>query len=159
MSAGGDNLTTIHDALGKQLAHCAALVEQASDDDALLALRDLLLDYQFESRQAITAIEERLGAFSGDDSPRALAANAEGLIETIEGLQDAWESRTNRLLAAGFAEGEVAAFLDDALNDREGRALLDEFFTGLPSDMDQTALLLDYAKRYLLALLERQESR
>ncbi len=36
-----------------------------------------------------------LGAFSGEDSPRALAARAEELIEQVEGLQDAWESRVD----------------------------------------------------------------
>ena len=56
----------------------------ARGDDELLALRDLLLDWQFATRQVITAAEERLGAFDGDDSPRALATQAELLIEQIE---------------------------------------------------------------------------
>ena len=102
-----------------------------------------------------------LGAFSGEDSPRALAARAEELIEQVEGLQDAWESRVDLLLDAGFDNARVREFLQGALADRDGRggALLDELFTGLPADMDQTAALLDYAKRYLLALLEGRPGR
>jgi len=108
-----------------------------------------------ESRGLITETEARLGAFSGEDDPRAVAVNAEALIEETEGLQDGWESRVNLLLDAGFDEGRIAEFLDDALAKREGLAVLDEFFGGLPADMDRTGQLLDYAKRYLLSLLDQ----
>jgi hypothetical protein len=141
------------------LAYCATVLEQARGDAALLTLRDLLLDFQFESRDMITAIEDRLGAFSGDDSPQALAAQSEALIEQVEGLQDAWESRVALLLNAGFAAAQPRAFLEDALANREGQAQLDEFFTGLPADMDQTGELLEYAKRYLLSLLDQRQQR
>ena len=154
-----DSLPAIRDALAAQLDRCADLLEEAGGDDDLLALRDLLLDFQLESRGLITEIEARLGAFSGEDDPRAVAVNAEALIEETEGLQDGWESRVNILLDAGFEERRLAEFLDDALADREGLAVLDEFFSGLPSDMDRTGQLLDYAKRYLLSLLDQAPSR
>jgi hypothetical protein len=135
------------------LARCVAALGRARRDTDLVALRDLLLDFQFESRQAITAIEERLGAFAGDDSPEALATQAEALIEQIEGLQDAWESRVDLLLDAGFADDRIPAFLADLLARPDGAALASDLFTGLPADMDQAAELLEYAKRYLLSLV------
>lgn len=151
---GADDLGAVRDALTAQFDRCAERLDAARDDDALLALRDVLLDFQLESRALITDIEERLGAFSGDDDPRALADNAEALIEQVEGLQDAWETRVDLLLEAGFDDARVATFLAGALARRDGVARLEEFFTGLPADMDQTGLLLDYAKRYLLSLLD-----
>ncbi len=152
--AGNDELTTVREALSAQLARCSALVERGGKgEEGLLALRDLLLDYQLESRNLITEIEGRLGAFSGEDDPREVARNAEMLIESIEWLQDAWETRVNLLLDAGFDEARIAESLAQMLDNREGAELVGEFFTGLPGDMDQTALLLDYAKRYLLSLL------
>ncbi len=154
MAAGNDELTTVREALSAQLARCSALVERGGGgEEGLLALRDLLLDYQLESRHLITEIEGRLGAFSGEDDPRELARNAEMLIESVEWLQDAWETRVNLLLDAGFDEGRIAESLAQMLDSREGAELVGEFFTGLPGDMDQTALLLDYAKRYLLSLV------
>ena len=161
MSAKASDLDAARAALSAQLARCAALLERARDGETILALRDLLLDVQFESRALITDAEERLGAFNGEDSPRALAARAEELIEQVEGLQDAWESRVDLLLDAGFDNARVREFLQGALAGRDGRggAVLDELFTGLPADMDQTAALLDYAKRYLLALLEGRQGR
>lgn len=159
MSAGSAEFDVAKRELAAALARCAAALERARDDDALLALRDLLLDFQFESRDMITAIEERLGAFSGADSPQALAAEAEALIEQVEGLQDAWESRVALLLDAGFTADQPRAFLSGALADRQGQARLDEFFTGLPADMDQTGELLEFAKRYLLSLLDQRQPR
>ena len=152
--AGRDEPGAVREALAAQLARCSALVERAGEDEQrLLALRDLLLDYQLESRHLITEIEGRLGAFSGEDDPRELARNAEMLIESVEWLQDAWETRVNLLLDAGFDEARIAESLAQMLDSPEGAELVGEFFTGLPGDMDQTALLLDYAKRYLLSLL------
>lgn len=139
--------------LDAALARCAAAAERAGDDAALLAARDLLLDGQFESRQLITAIEVRLGAFEGEDDPRALAIQAEELIEQIETLQDAWESRVDLLLAAGFADERLPAFFAELLARDDGGAQINELFTGLPADMDQAAELLDYARRYLLSLV------
>ncbi len=156
MSVGARDLEAIRADLLAQLDRCRAILERVRDDETVLALRDLLLDFQFESRALITAAEERLGAYSGEDDPRALAARAEELIEQVEALQDAWESRVDLLLEAGFDNARVRQFLGRALADRDGRggATLDEFFAGLPADMDQTAELLDYAKRYLLSLLD-----
>jgi hypothetical protein len=159
MSAGSAEFDVARRELAAGLARCAAALERARDDDALLALRDLLLDFQFESRDMITTIEDQLGAFSGADSPQALAAEAEALIEQVEGLQDAWESRVALLLEAGFTADQPRAFLRDALANSEGQARLDEFFTGLPADMDQTGELLEFAKRYLLSLLDQRQQR
>lgn len=135
------------------LAHYTAAMERAHMDEELLALRDGLLDLQFSSRQIITTIEERLGAFEGDDSPRALAAQSEELIEQIEGLQDAWESRVDQLLEAGFADDRLPTFFTELLARPDRDTTLSDLFTGLPADMDQAAELLDYAKRYLLSLV------
>jgi hypothetical protein len=135
------------------LARYTAAVARARQDEELLAIRDSLLDFQFASRQLLTTIEERLGAFEGDDSPRALAAQSEALIEQIEGLQDAWESRVDLLLDAGFDDGRLTAFLADLLARPDRDAVIGDLFTGLPADMDQAAELLDYAKRYLLSLV------
>ncbi len=152
--AGRDEPGAVREALAAQLARCSALVERVGEDEQrLLALRDLLLDHQLESRHLITEIEGRLGAFSGEDDPRELARNAEMLIESVEWLQDAWETRVNLLLDAGFDEARIAESLAQMLDSPEGAELVGEFFTGLPGDMDQTALLLDYAKRYLLSLV------
>ena len=154
MAAGADELATVRETLSPQLGRCSEVGERAGGGaEGLLALRDLLLDYQLESRNLITEIEGRLGAFSGEDDPRELARNAEMLIESVEWLQDAWETRVNLLLDAGFDEARIAESLAQMLDSPEGAGLVDEFFTGLPGDMDQTALLLDYAKRYLLSLL------
>ena len=153
MPADPRALADARDALAAPLARCAELLDGARDDDAVLALRDLLLDFQFESRALITAAEERLGAFSGDDDPRAIAAHAELLVEQVEGMQDAWESRIDLLLTAGVDEARPAATLAEALADPERRALLDDFFAALPADMDQTGLFLEYARRYLLSLI------
>lgn len=147
-------LNAVRAALARQLARCAEVLNGTDDDATTLALRDLLIDFQFESRALITAAEARLGAFSGDDDPRAVAANAEALIERVEELQDAWETRVDLLLGAGFDDSRLAEFLDATLADRDRLAALDELFAGLPGDMDQTAVLLDYAKRYLLSLLD-----
>ena len=146
-------LNAVRAALARQLARCAQVLDGTDDDAATLTLRDLLLDFQFESRALITAAEARLGAFSGDDDPRAIAANAEALIERVEELQDAWETRVDLLLEAGF-DGDLPEFLNAARADHHRLALLDQFFSGLPGDMDQTAVLLEYAKRYLLSLLD-----
>ena len=135
------------------LARYTAAMGRARTDDELLTLRDNLLDLQFASRQLITTIEERLGAFAGDDSPRALAAQSEQLIEQIEGLQDAWESRVDLLLEAGFDDGRLPAFFAELLARPDRDAALGDLFTGLPADMDQAAEMLDYAKRYLLSLV------
>lgn len=153
MSGGTQGLDRARRDLEAGLARCAEALGQARGDDALLALRDLLLDWQFESRQLITTIEERLGAFAGDDSPDALAVEAEGLIEQIEGLQDAWETRVDLLLDAGFDEARIPESLAAGLAGRKSREQLVEVLTGLPADMDQTSELLDYAKRYLLSLV------
>ncbi len=135
------------------LARCDAALDGAREDDELLAWRDLLLDAQFESRRIITTLEERLGAFEGEDDPRALATQAEALIEQIEALQDSWESRVDLLLDAGFTDEQIPAFLTGLLARPDSAALLAELFTGLPSDMDQATELLDYGKRYLLSLV------
>ena len=153
MSTGGPDLEAIRDGLAAQLARCAEVLAAARDDAAILAVRDLLLDIQFENRALITAAEERLGAFSGEDDPRVVAARAEELIEQAEGLQDAWESRVDLLLEAGFDNARIPEFFDDALADPDGVALLDDVFTGLPGDMDQTVEMLEWSKRYLLSLL------
>lgn len=153
MATGKEPFGAIRDALDAPLARCAAVVERARDDAELLALRDLLLDAQFTSRGLITAIEERLGAFSGEDDPGALAVHAEALIETVEELQDGWESRVDLLLGVGFDEAHPTAFLSSALATSTGRDRLAEFFAGLAADMDRTAEVLEYAKRYLLTLL------
>ena len=153
MAASGQEVAAARRELDAALARCAALAERAQADDELGAMRDLLLDGQFESRQLITAIEVRLGAFEGEDDPRALAAQAEELLEQIEGLQDAWESRVDLLLDAGFADERLPAFFAELLARDDGAAKLAELFTGLPADMDQAAELLDYGKRYLLSLV------
>ncbi len=153
MTAMGQELAAAWRELDAALARCAALVERARAADDLASLRDLLLDGQFEGRQIITAIEVRLGAFEGEDDPRALATRAEELIEQIEGLQDAWESRVDFLLDAGFADERLPAFFAELLARDDGAAKLAELFTGLPADMDQAAELLDYGKRYLLSLV------
>ncbi len=153
MTAIAQELVAARRELDAALARCAALAERAGADEELVALRDLLLDGQFESRQTITAIEVRLGAFEGADDPRALASQAEELIEQIETLQDAWESRIDLLLDAGFSDERLPAFFAEVLARKDGAAKLDELFTGLPADMDQAAELLDYGKRYLLSLV------
>ncbi len=135
------------------LAGYGEAIERARSDDELLALRDALLDWQFASRQLITTTEERLGAFEGDDSPRALAAQSELLIEQIEGLQDGWESRLDLLLDAGFDEERLPNFFRDILATPTGRERLQEVFVGILADMDQTGEFLDYARRYLLSLV------
>jgi hypothetical protein len=135
------------------LDRCDAALARARSDDDLLALRDLLLDWQFATRQLITTAEERLGAFDGDDSPRALATQAELLIEQIEALQDGWESRVNLLMDAEFDEAKLTDFLRAALATPAGRERLDEIFAGIVADMDQTGEYLDYARRYLLSLV------
>ena len=135
------------------LERCERALATARTEDELLALRDQLLDWQFGSRQVITIIEERLGAFDGDDSPRALAAEAEALIEQIEGLQDGWEARLERLLEADFDDQRVSTFFRDQLATAQGRERLDEVFAGIIPDMDQTGEFLDYARRYLLSLV------
>ncbi len=153
MTATGQELAAARRELDVALARCAALAERAQADDDLVSLRDLLLDGQFESRQIITAIEVRLGAFEGEDDPHALATQAEELIEQIEALQDAWESRVDFLLDAGFADERLPAFFAELLARKDGAAKLAELFTGLPADMDQASELLDYGKRYLLSLV------
>jgi len=135
------------------LDRCDAALARARSDDELLALRDLLLDWQFATRQLITAAEERLGAFDGDDNPRVLATQAELLIEQIEALQDGWEARVNLLMDAEFDEARLADFLRAALATPAGRERLAEVFTGIVADMDQTGEYLDYARRYLLSLV------
>jgi hypothetical protein len=135
------------------LDRCDAALSRARSDDELLALRDLLLDWQFASRQLITAAEERLGAFDGDDNPRVLATQAELLIEQIEAQQDGWEARVNLLMDAEFDEDRLADFLRSALATPAGRERLQEVFVGLVADMDQTGEYLDYARRYLLSLV------
>jgi hypothetical protein len=153
VTALGQELVAARRELDAALARCAALTERVQDDDDLATLRDLLLDGQFESRQIITAIEVRLGAFEGEDDPRVLAIQAEELIEQIESLQDAWESRVDLLLDAGFADERLDTFFAELLARKDGTAKIDEIFTGLPADMDQAAELLDYGKRYLLSLV------
>ncbi len=153
MAGEPSELAAAGSAIEDSLARYAAAVARAHQDEELLAIRDGLLDFQFASRQLLTTIEERLGAFEGDDSPRALAAQSEALIEQIEGLQDAWESRVDLLLDAGFDDGRLAAFLADLLARPDRDAVIGDLFTGLPADMDQAAELLDYAKRYLLSLV------
>lgn len=135
------------------LNRCEQALAAAQSEDELLALRDQLLDWQFGSRELITAIEERLGAFDGDDSPRALAAGAEALIEQIEGLQDGWEARLERLLEAGFDDQRLRNFFHDQFATPQGRERLEEVFAGIIPDMDQTGEFLDYARRYLLSLV------
>ena len=135
------------------LERCEQALAGARSDDELLALRDQLLDWQFGSRQLITTIEERLGAFEGDDSPRALAAEAEALIEQIEGLQDGWEARLESLLEADVNDERLHYIFREALATAAGRERLDEIFAGIIADMDQTGEFLDYARRYLLSLV------
>lgn len=153
MADGARELDAVRREFDALLARCDAGLDAARDDDDLRAWRDLLLDAQFESRQLITAAEDRLGAFSGEDDPRVLGEQAEALIEQIEGLQDSWESRVDLLLDAGFADERIPAFLAELLAAPGGAARATELFTGLPADMDQAAELLDYAKRYLLSLV------
>lgn len=153
MTGGAGELAAARRELSAGLARSAAALGRARRDADLVAWRDLLLDFQFESRQVITEIEDRLGAFSGDDSPEALAIQAEELIEQIEGLQDGWETRVDQLLDAGFADDRLPAFFAELLAHPDGQARLRELFTGLPADMDQAAELLEYAKRYLLSLV------
>ncbi|MFN8511795.1 MAG: hypothetical protein U0841_04215 [Chloroflexia bacterium] len=135
------------------LDRCDAALARARSDDELLALRDLLLDWQFATRQLITAAEERLGAFDGDDNPRALATRAELLIEQIEALQDSWESRVNLLMDAEFNEEGLASFSTTPSPPPPGASASQSVFTGIVADMDQTGEYLDYARRYLLSLV------
>jgi hypothetical protein len=153
MSKDATDLAALERDFAALLDRCEAALARARDDDEALALRDLLLDWQFASRQVITSAEERLGAFEGDDSPRALAAQAELLIEQIEALQDGWESRVNVLMDAEFDEERLADFLRASLATPAGRERLEEIFAGIVADMDQTGEYLDYARRYLLSLV------
>lgn len=153
MADGTSELAAARREIAAALDRYEAAIGRERDDAALLALRDELLDFQFASRQLLTTIEERLGAFEGDDSPRALAAQAEALIEQIEGLQDSWESRIDLLLDAGFDDARLPAFFADLQARPDRDAAIAERFTGLTADMDQAAELLDYAKRYLLSLV------
>lgn len=153
MSREDEGLAGLDREVATLLGRSERLLAQARSDDALLALRDQLLDWQFGSRQLITAIEERLGAFDGDDSPRALAAEAESLIEQIEGLQDGWETRLELLLTMGFNDEQLGDFFREAQATEAGRARLGEVFSGIVADMDQTGEFLDYARRYLLSLV------
>ena len=153
MAGGGNDVATARREIATALARYTAAVGRERDDEALLALRDDLLDFQFENRQLLTTIEERLGAFEGDDSPRALAAQAEALIEQIEGLQDSWESRVDLLLDAGFDDTRLPTFFTELLARPDRDEAIAERFTGLTADMDQAAEFLDYAKRYLLSLV------
>jgi hypothetical protein len=153
MSNNSAQSATLERDFAALLDRCDAALAHARSDDELLGLRDLLLDWQFASRQRITVAEERLGAFDGDDSPRALAAQAELLIEQIEALQDGWETRVNLLMEAEFDEDRLADFLRAALATPAGRERLGELFAGLVADMDQTGEYLDYARRYLLSLV------
>ncbi len=139
-------------AIRTALHHYTVGIGAARTDDELLALRDSLLDWQLESRQLLTTIEERLGAFAGDDSPAALAAEAEALIEQIEGLQDAWESRVDLLLDSGYDPDQLIDYFTALLARPDRAQLLADLFLGLPADMDQAAEFLEYAKRYLLSL-------
>lgn len=157
MPADERELHAIEDELAAQLDHCRALLDGAHDEAAALAVRDLLLDLQFESRALITDIEERLGAYSDEQDPRAVAVHAEALVEQAEALQDAWEARLDLLLEAGVDEARAAETLSGALWDAGSRARLEEFFAGLPGDMDQTGEFLEYAKRYLLSLIDRRD--
>lgn len=158
MSADAKNLRAIEEALAAQLDRCRALLDRARDDEAALAVRDLLLDLQFESRALITAAEERLGAYDDEQNPRAIAAHAEALVEGIEAQQDAWEARIALLLDAGVDEARPVETLAGALDDPERRARLEEFFAGLPGDLDQAGEFLEYAKRYLLSLIEERSA-
>ena len=153
MSGESRQLAALDQRLETALAGYGEAIEQARSDDELLALRDALLDWQFASRQLITITEERLGAFEGDDSPRALAAQSELLIEQIEALQDGWESRLDLLLDGGFDEERLLNFFRETLATPAGRERLQEVFAGILSDMDQTGEFLDYARRYLLSLV------
>lgn len=153
MTGGATEVATARREITAALARYEAVIGRERDDATLVALRDDLLEFQFESRQLLTTIEERLGAFEGDDSPRALAAQAEALIEQIEGLQDGWESRIDLLLDAGFDDARLPAFFAELLARPDRDAAIAERFTGLTADMDQAAELLDYAKRYLLSLV------
>jgi len=153
MSGESRQLAALDQRLETALAGYGEAIEQARSDDELLALRDALLDWQFASRQLITITEERLGAFEGDDSPRALAAQSELLIEQIEALQDGWESRLDLLLDGGFDEERLPDFFRETLATPAGRERLQEVFAGILADMDQTGEFLDYARRYLLSLV------
>ena len=153
MSNQPTNLPALERDFAALLDRCDDALARARSDDDLLALRDLLLDWQFATRQLITAAEERLGAFDDDDSPRALADQAELLIEQIEALQDGWESRVDLLLGAEFDEERLADFFRTALATPAGRDRLQEVFAGIVADMDQTGEYLDYARRYLLSLV------
>lgn len=159
MASEARELAAVRQEFDALLARCDAALDGAREDDELLAWRDLLLDAQFESRRIITTLEERLGAFEGEDDPRALATQAEALIEQIEALQDSWESRVDLLLDAGFTDEQIPAFLTGLLARPDSTALLAALFTGLPSDMDQATELLDYGKRYLLSLVVPSPSR
>lgn len=129
--------------------------ETAPSDEARLAVRDLLVEHQLATRAVITRAEEQLGAFAGEDHPRALATRAEELIEQIELLQAVWEERVNVLLELGYRADAPTSFLPLA-HDREAMAgALAPFFANLPSEMDQTIEALEYGRRFLLQLLER----
>lgn len=158
MSNQPASLPALEREFGALLDRCDAALARARSDDEVLALRDLLLDWQFSTRQLITATEERLGAFDGDDSPRALAIQAELLIEQIEALQDGWESRVDLLMTAEFDEERLVNFFRDALATQAGRDRLQEIFAGIVADMDQTGEYLDYARRYLLSLITPPET-
>lgn len=128
--------------------------EAAPSDDDLLAVRDLLVEHQLATRAAITHAEERLGAFDGQDHPRALAARAEELVEQIELLQEVWEERVSLLLELGYRADDPTSFLPLA-PDRETMAgALAPFFANLPAEMDQTIEALEYGRRFLLQLLD-----
>lgn len=129
-------------------------LEHATSDDERLAIRDLLIDHQFATRLLITRAEECLGAFDGADHPRALAARAEELIEQIEGLQESLEERVSLLLELGYRDDAPLQFLSPARASGATSPALSALFERLPAELDQAVEALEYARRFLLGLLE-----
>lgn len=129
-------------------------LDRATSDAERLAVRDLLLDHQFATRALITRAEERLGAFDGTDHPRALAARAEELIEQIEALQESLEERVSLLLELGYRDDAPLQFLAVGRAPGASTASWTALFDHLPAELDQAVEALEYARRFLLGLLE-----
>lgn len=140
--------------LEEWVARLGRHLERVASDAELLTIHDLLLDHQFATRALITRAEDRLGAFDGADHPRALAARAEELIEQIEGLQESLEERVSLLLELGYRDDAPLPFLSPGREPGTASPSLIAFFEHLPAELDQAVEALEYARRFLLGLLE-----
>lgn len=154
MTALGEPEEDLRRELEGWLARLEQRLDHAASDAERLAIRDLLLDHQFATRALITRAEERLGAFDGADHPRVLAARAEELIEQIEGLQESLEDRISLLLELGYRDDAPLRFLAPGQVQGAASPLLTAFFEHLPAELDQAVEALEYARRFLLGLLQ-----